>query len=119
MRLSTYSAYAATLCTLVGQGVNAAITLDLGDDASIKKAASAIAYDMMSEYTGNRTGDTPGNLPDPYYWWECGAMSVYPFTCLEWCLYVQVRHNDKLLVLYRGYDIQRRGYAGTTSSDRA
>jgi mannan endo-1,6-alpha-mannosidase len=28
----------------------------------------------MSYYTGNRTGDTPGNLPDPYYWWECGAM---------------------------------------------
>ena len=28
----------------------------------------------MSYYTGNRTGDTPGNLPDPYFWWECGAM---------------------------------------------
>lgn len=29
---------------------------------------------MMSYYTGNRTGDVPGNLPDPYYWWEAGAM---------------------------------------------
>ncbi len=29
---------------------------------------------MMSLYTGNRTGDTPGNLPAPYYWWEAGAM---------------------------------------------
>lgn len=29
---------------------------------------------MMTYYTGNRTGDTPGNLPDPYYWWEAGAM---------------------------------------------
>ena len=28
----------------------------------------------MSYYTGNQTGDTPGNLPDPYYWWEAGAM---------------------------------------------
>lgn len=28
----------------------------------------------MSLYTGNRTGDVPGNLPDPYYWWEAGAM---------------------------------------------
>lgn len=29
---------------------------------------------MMKYYTGNRTGDVPGNLPDPYYWWEAGAM---------------------------------------------
>lgn len=28
---------------------------------------------MMKYYTGNRTGDVPGNLPDPYYWWEAGA----------------------------------------------
>lgn len=28
----------------------------------------------MSYYTGNRTGDVPGNLPAPYYWWEAGAM---------------------------------------------
>ncbi|KAH8600964.1 glycoside hydrolase family 76 protein [Bisporella sp. PMI_857] len=74
MVLTSYSAFVATLCTLAGQGANAAITLDLGDDNSIKRAASTIAYDLMSEYTGNRTGDTPGNLPDPYYWWECGAM---------------------------------------------
>ena len=42
--------------------------------ASIKKAAATVAFDMMKYYTGNQTGDTPGNLPDPYYWWECGAM---------------------------------------------
>lgn len=29
---------------------------------------------MMSYYTGNRSGDVPGNLPNPYFWWECGAM---------------------------------------------
>jgi len=28
----------------------------------------------MSWYTGNHTGDNPGNLPDPYYWWEAGAL---------------------------------------------
>lgn len=28
----------------------------------------------MKYYTGNRTGDVPGNLPAPYYWWEAGAM---------------------------------------------
>lgn len=28
----------------------------------------------MKWYTGNHTGDVPGNLPAPYYWWEAGAM---------------------------------------------
>lgn len=35
--------------------------------ASIKEGASTIAYGLMKYYTGNNTGDTPGNLPDPYY----------------------------------------------------
>jgi mannan endo-1,6-alpha-mannosidase len=29
---------------------------------------------MVKYYTGYRPGDVPGNLPDPYYWWEAGAM---------------------------------------------
>jgi len=29
---------------------------------------------MMTYYTGNQTGGVPGNLPNPYYWWEAGAM---------------------------------------------
>ncbi len=29
---------------------------------------------MMTYYTGNLTGQTPGLLPGPYYWWEAGAM---------------------------------------------
>lgn len=29
---------------------------------------------MARFYTGNNTGDNPGNLPDPYFWWEAGAM---------------------------------------------
>ena len=28
----------------------------------------------MSYYNGNLTGAIPGNLPQPYYWWEAGAM---------------------------------------------
>lgn len=28
----------------------------------------------MKYYTGNETGDVPGNLPNPYYWWEAGAV---------------------------------------------
>lgn len=41
---------------------------------SIKKAASTVAYDMMSYYQGNLSGRPEGLLPDPYYWWEAGAM---------------------------------------------
>jgi len=41
---------------------------------SIKKAAAVAAAGMRKYYTGDRPGDVPGNLPDPYYWWECGAM---------------------------------------------
>jgi len=29
---------------------------------------------MLNYYTGYKPGDTPGNLPPPYYWWEAGAM---------------------------------------------
>ena len=47
---------------------------DEDDTDSIKAAASNVAYNLMTYYTGNRTGDVPGNLPQPYYWWECGAM---------------------------------------------
>ena len=41
---------------------------------SIKNAASTVAHGMMSYYKGNETGMPVGLLPDPYYWWEAGAM---------------------------------------------
>lgn len=41
---------------------------------SVKAAAKQVAWDMVHFYTGNNTGDVPGNLPQPYYWWEAGAM---------------------------------------------
>jgi mannan endo-1,6-alpha-mannosidase len=28
----------------------------------------------MTFYNGNQSGQTPGYLPSPYYWWEAGAM---------------------------------------------
>jgi hypothetical protein len=51
-----------------------AIEVNIDDPSGIKDATSTIAYGMMKYYTGNNTGDVPGNLPDPYYWWEAGAM---------------------------------------------
>ncbi len=61
-----------------------AITLDLSSTQSISSAAGTAAYNMMTYYTGNQTGQVPGLLPgslscDPkvtgtYCWWEAGAM---------------------------------------------
>ncbi|CAG8956716.1 hypothetical protein HYFRA_00012260 [Hymenoscyphus fraxineus] len=62
------------LCALAGQGANAALVADLTTTAGIKTTAKTLATDLLSFYTGNRVGDTPGNLPDPYYWWEAGAV---------------------------------------------
>ena len=28
----------------------------------------------MSYYVGNQTGNEPGLLPQPYFWWEAGAL---------------------------------------------
>jgi mannan endo-1,6-alpha-mannosidase len=29
---------------------------------------------MMQYYTGYKLGDVPGNLPQPHYWWQAGAL---------------------------------------------
>jgi mannan endo-1,6-alpha-mannosidase len=42
--------------------------------ASIQQAASTVAHGMMMYYKGNETGQIPGILPQPYYWWEAGAV---------------------------------------------
>ncbi|ERF76292.1 hypothetical protein EPUS_04149 [Endocarpon pusillum Z07020] len=54
--------------------VVSAIDLDLSSTDSIKAAAKTAAQGMVQYYTGDRPGDVPGNLPQPYYWWEAGAM---------------------------------------------
>lgn len=58
---------------LGGHGVNA-LTLDIANTDSIKAAARNAAHGMVSFYNGNETGQIPGLLPGPYYWWEAGAM---------------------------------------------
>ena len=64
----------AAAATLLAAGTCHAITLDISSADSIKSAASTCAHSMMTFYTGNLTGGIPGLLPDPYYWWEAGAM---------------------------------------------
>ncbi|PSS06991.1 glycoside hydrolase family 76 protein [Amorphotheca resinae ATCC 22711] len=73
MRLQKFLGYGAAICASWSQ-MASAITLDVQSSESVKSAASTVAWGMMKYYTGNNTGDVPGNLPDPYYWWEAGAM---------------------------------------------
>ncbi|KAJ4358967.1 hypothetical protein N0V95_002583 [Ascochyta clinopodiicola] len=68
---SALGALGASSVLMSGVG---AIQLDITSTDSIKSVAKSLSANMRSYYTGDRVGDTPGNLPDPYYWWECGAM---------------------------------------------
>ncbi|KAH9208095.1 glycosyl hydrolase family 76-domain-containing protein [Leptodontidium sp. 2 PMI_412] len=51
-----------------------AFDLDVTSDDSIKSTASSIARVLVGFYNGNETGEVPGILADPYYWWNAGAM---------------------------------------------
>lgn len=61
-----------------------AISLQLDSPASVRSAASTIANEMMTFYTGDEPGQIPGllpgslacnpSLPDNYCWWQAGAM---------------------------------------------
>ncbi|KAL6702457.1 hypothetical protein ACN47E_001848 [Coniothyrium glycines] len=59
---------------LLAPTTNAALELNVDDPASIKSATKTVAAGLREWYTGDRPGDVPGNLPDPYFWWLCGAM---------------------------------------------
>ncbi|KAI1427358.1 glycosyl hydrolase family 76-domain-containing protein [Xylaria sp. FL1777] len=51
-----------------------AYKLNVRSTDSIKSVAQQLTADLMSMYTGNQPGQTPGLLPQPYYWWEGGAL---------------------------------------------
>ncbi|KAK2760001.1 hydrolase 76 protein [Arachnomyces sp. PD_36] len=76
MKFSSSSSSCAGLLStfLLGTTAVQALEIQIGDDASIKKAAKTVAEELMGYYSGDQPGDTPGNLPEPYYWWEAGAM---------------------------------------------
>ncbi|KFY23310.1 hypothetical protein V493_05930 [Pseudogymnoascus sp. VKM F-4281 (FW-2241)] len=77
MRTGTFFAIATAAVGILRHAV--AIEVDFTSPASVKSAASSIAFDMMSYYTGNISGEynIPGLLEQPpsgYYWWQAGAM---------------------------------------------
>lgn len=70
------------LATLAPSSWVALVSWQRSDGSStddIKTTAASLAYDTMSYYKGNTSGQTPGILPGPppagdYYWWEAGAL---------------------------------------------
>lgn len=60
--------------------LSSSLVLNVDDVDSVRATMSTLAYDMMTYYSGNETGQTPGVLPGPcesndcYYWWQAGAM---------------------------------------------
>lgn len=62
------------LTILFSSFTSANVTLNINSADSIKQTAKTVADGLVSYYTGNQPGQIPGNLPDPYYWWEAGGM---------------------------------------------
>ncbi|KAM5346783.1 hypothetical protein ACJ41O_009788 [Fusarium nematophilum] len=52
----------------------AAYQLDPNSTDSVISIAKDIAEDLVGMYHGDEPGQTPGLLPEPYYWWYAGAM---------------------------------------------
>ncbi|KJZ72567.1 hypothetical protein HIM_08091 [Hirsutella minnesotensis 3608] len=72
--LGSLTAAAALLLSYSSPWGADAYTLDPNSRDSIKSVAKNMADDMLTFYDGDKPGGTPGLLPQPYYWWEAGAM---------------------------------------------
>lgn len=61
---------------------------------SISSAAKTIANGVLSNYTGDQQGETPGLFPFPYYWWSAGQ--VWDSLIDYWFLTGDQSHNNIL-----------------------
>jgi mannan endo-1,6-alpha-mannosidase len=61
---------------------SSALSVTVGDADSYRNAASTAAYDMMTYYTGNQTGQIPGKLLNT--WWEGGALFMTLIEYWHW-----------------------------------
>lgn len=56
---------------------------------------------MMNYYHGNESGQIPGLLPQPYYWWEAGAMFG---SLIDYCSYLHPNYPQwRILIHLVGY----------------
>ncbi|KAI1124373.1 glycosyl hydrolase family 76-domain-containing protein [Nemania abortiva] len=73
--MARFSSLSFSRLLLSATGALAALTVDVDDVDSIKKAAALVAEDLMSFYTGEIPGLLPGPPPDgDYYQWTGGAL---------------------------------------------
>ncbi|KAL3454625.1 mannan endo-1,6-alpha-mannosidase [Aspergillus insuetus] len=68
--------------SIAGRGMVNAMELNIGDQDSVRNAARAVAYNMMSYYHGNESGQIPGKLEGT--WWEGGAMFMTLIQYWHW-----------------------------------
>ncbi|KOS23011.1 Mannan endo-1 [Escovopsis weberi] len=69
----------AALLSAAGLARAQATPYSIDSDDAIRQTAKTIAFDLLTYYHGNESGQVPGILPGPppagpYYWWEGGAM---------------------------------------------
>ncbi|EME80593.1 glycoside hydrolase family 76 protein [Pseudocercospora fijiensis CIRAD86] len=89
-----FLARSTAAAAMLSRSAVSAITLDVTSTDSVKAAASTVAGRMMDWYTGNQPGGTPGILPQPYYWWEAGAMMG---TLIDYWYYTgDTKYNDEV-----------------------
>ncbi|KAI1820293.1 glycoside hydrolase family 76 protein [Xylaria intraflava] len=67
------------LYSLLSAGLASGQVYKVDTNNDILAASKTLAFDLMSFYHGNESGQTPGILPGPppagpYYWWEGGAL---------------------------------------------
>ncbi|KAI0100059.1 glycosyl hydrolase family 76-domain-containing protein [Nemania sp. FL0031] len=73
--MARFSSLSFARLLLSATGALAALTVDVNDADSVKKAAALVAEDLMSLYTGEIPGLLPGPPPDgEYYMWTGGAL---------------------------------------------
>ncbi|KAL2830369.1 mannan endo-1,6-alpha-mannosidase [Aspergillus pseudoustus] len=68
--------------SIASRGMVNAMELNIGDAKSVRNAARTVAYNMMTYYHGNESGQIPGKLPGT--WWEGGAMFMTLIQYWHW-----------------------------------
>jgi mannan endo-1,6-alpha-mannosidase len=90
----------------------AALTITPNDPNSFKQAASTAAYDMVSYYQGNQSGQIPGKLPGT--WWEGGAMFMTIMQYWHWTgddSYNDITTTGMMLQAGENYDYMPKNWS--------
>lgn len=70
------------------------ISLDLSNSSSVNNVLSLIAAGLMDYYNGDQYGGTPGEMVQPYYWWQ--AATAWNSILDYWYYTGDTKYNDIL-----------------------